>query len=72
MEFFDVSRRTIYNWIENGVSWGMVGLYNKWGRGRNKPPLWRAPPGRGKTPPPPPPPPKMLSQHPSFNSMVEH
>ena len=36
MEIFDVSRRTIYNWIVNWDSLGMVGLYNKSGRGRKQ------------------------------------
>ena len=34
METFDVSYRTIYNWIGNWE--GMVGLYNKSGRGRKQ------------------------------------
>jgi len=33
MEIFDVSYRTIYNWIQNWDSEGMIGLYNKSGRG---------------------------------------
>jgi len=39
MEIFDVSYRTIYNWIKNwdaDFSEGMVGLYNKSGRGRKQ------------------------------------
>ncbi|MBC6472601.1 MAG: helix-turn-helix domain containing protein, partial [Hormoscilla sp. GM102CHS1] len=36
MEIFDVIYRTIYNWIKNCDSVGMVGLYNKWGRGRKQ------------------------------------
>ena len=36
MEIFDVSYRTIYNWIKNWDSVGMVGLYNKSGRGRKQ------------------------------------
>ncbi|MBO1346025.1 MAG: IS630 family transposase [Hormoscilla sp. GUM202] len=36
MEIFDVSYRTIYNWIKNWDSEGMVGLYNKSGRGRKQ------------------------------------
>ncbi|MBC6453950.1 MAG: helix-turn-helix domain containing protein [Hormoscilla sp. SP5CHS1] len=36
METFDVSYRTIYNWINNWDSEGMVGLYDKSGRGRKQ------------------------------------
>ncbi|MDB9419141.1 IS630 family transposase [Microcystis aeruginosa CS-563/04] len=34
MQIFQVSRKTIYNWFERWESEGLVGLYNKLGRGR--------------------------------------
>ena len=34
MQIFQVSRKTIYNWFERWESEGLVGLYNKPGRGR--------------------------------------
>jgi len=40
MDIFDVSYRTIYNWIQNWDAEGMVGLYNKSGRGASKPSVW--------------------------------
>ena len=36
MEIFRVSRNTIYNWLNNWESLGLVGLYNREGRGRKK------------------------------------
>ncbi len=36
MEIFKVSRNTIYNWLNNWESLGLVGLYNREGRGRKK------------------------------------
>ncbi len=36
MEIFRVSRNTIYNWLNNWESFGLVGLYNREGRGRKK------------------------------------
>ena len=36
MVIFRVSRNTIYNWLNNWESLGLVGLYNREGRGRKK------------------------------------
>ncbi len=36
MAIFKVSRNTIYNWLNNWDSLGLVGLYNREGRGRKK------------------------------------
>ena len=36
MGIFRVSRNTIYNWLNNWESLGLVGLYNREGRGRKK------------------------------------
>lgn len=36
MTIFNVSYKTIYNWINRWESKGMVGLYNKPGRGRKR------------------------------------
>ena len=36
MEIFQVSRNTIYNWLNNWEAWGLVGLYDCPGRGRKK------------------------------------
>jgi transposase len=36
MEIFKVSRNTIYNWLNNWEFLGLVGLYNRQGRGRKK------------------------------------
>ena len=36
MTIFQVSRNTIYNWFNNWENWGLVGLYNREGRGRKK------------------------------------
>lgn len=36
MEIFDISYKTVYNWINRWESAGMVGLYNQPGRGRKK------------------------------------
>ncbi len=36
MEIFKVSRNTIYNWLNNWESLGLVGLYNREGQGRKK------------------------------------
>ncbi len=36
MKIFRVSRNTIYNWLNNWESSGLVGLYNRDGRGRKK------------------------------------
>ena len=36
MAIFKVSRNTIYNWLNNGESSQLVGLYNSPGRGRQK------------------------------------
>ncbi len=36
MAIFGVSRNTIYNWLNNWESSGLVGLYNREGRGRKK------------------------------------
>ena len=33
---FQVSRNTIYNWLNNWDTWGLVGLYDRPGRGRKK------------------------------------
>ena len=33
---FQVSRNTIYNWFNNWEKWGLVGLYDREGRGRKK------------------------------------
>ena len=34
MEIFSVSRKTLYNWLNNWEAQGIVGLYNRPGRGR--------------------------------------
>ncbi len=36
MTIFQVSRNTIYNWLNNWEDLGLVGLYNREGRGRKK------------------------------------
>jgi transposase len=36
MEIFDISYKTVYNWINRWESEGMIGLYNQPGRGRKK------------------------------------
>ena len=36
MIIFNVSRNTIYNWLNNWEAWGLVGLYDRQGRGRKK------------------------------------
>lgn len=36
MEIFSVSRKTLYNWFNNWEEQGVVGLYNRPGRGRKK------------------------------------
>ena len=36
MDIFDISYKTVYNWINRWESEGMVGLYNQPGRGRKK------------------------------------
>lgn len=36
MKIFNVSYKTIYNWVNRWESEGMVGLYNKPGRGRKR------------------------------------
>ena len=36
MEIFNISHRTIYNWLERWESEGMIGLYDKLGRGRKR------------------------------------
>ena len=36
MTIFKVSRNPIYNWFNNWENWGLVGLYNRKGRGRKK------------------------------------
>ena len=36
IEIFRVSRNTIYNWLNNWESLGLVGLYDRGGRGRKK------------------------------------
>jgi transposase len=36
LEIFKVSYKTIYNWLNRWESEGMLGLYNKPGRGRKK------------------------------------
>jgi len=36
MEIFQVSRNTIYNWFNNWDKKGLVGLYDRKGRGRKK------------------------------------
>lgn len=36
MRIFQVSRNTIYNWLNNWENWGLVGLYDREGRGRKK------------------------------------
>ncbi len=36
IEIFRVSRNTIYNWLYNWESLGLVGLYDRGGRGRKK------------------------------------
>ena len=36
MEIFNISHRTIYNWLNRWESEGMLGLYDKSGRGRKK------------------------------------
>lgn len=36
MEIFNISHRTIYNWLNRWKSEGMLGLYDKSGRGRKK------------------------------------
>lgn len=36
MTIFNVSYKTIYNWINRWESKGMIGLYNKPGRGRKR------------------------------------
>ncbi len=36
IKIFKVSRNTIYNWLNNWESLGLVGLYNRGGRGRKK------------------------------------
>ncbi len=36
IKIFKVSRNTIYNWLNNWESLGLVGLYNREGRGRKK------------------------------------
>ena len=36
MTIFQVSRNPIYNWFNNWENWGLVGLYNREGRGRKK------------------------------------
>ena len=36
MTIFQVSRNTVYNWLNNWENLGLVGLYNREGRGRKK------------------------------------
>jgi len=36
MEIFGVSRKTLYNWFHNWEEQGVLGLYNRPGRGRKK------------------------------------
>ena len=36
MEIFDISCRTVYNWLNRWEHEGIIGLYDKPGRGRNK------------------------------------
>ncbi len=36
MTIFQVSRNTVYNWLNNWEDLGLVGLYNREGRGRKK------------------------------------
>lgn len=36
MEIFRVSRKTLYNWFNNWEAQGVVGLYNRPGRGRKR------------------------------------
>ena len=36
MKIFKISYKTIYNWINRWESSGIVGLYNKLGRGRKR------------------------------------
>ena len=36
MAIFQVSRNTIYNWLNNWDNWGLAGLYDREGRGRKK------------------------------------
>lgn len=36
MEIFDISYKTVYNWLNRWESEGMVGLYNQPGRGRKR------------------------------------
>lgn len=36
MEIFDVSRKTLYNWFHNWEEKGVLGLYDRPGRGRKK------------------------------------
>jgi transposase len=35
-KIFNISHRTVYNWLNRWESEGMVGLYDKSGRGRKK------------------------------------
>ena len=36
IKIFQVSRNTIYNWLNNWEKLGLVGLYNRSGQGRKK------------------------------------
>jgi transposase len=36
MGIFNISHRTVYNWLERWESEGMIGLYDKLGRGRKR------------------------------------